>query len=145
MRKSTRRLILIGFAGALMAGATALALRGFQDSIVYFYGPADIATKAQPGQHARLGGLVAAGSIRHAGDGALLFTVTDGKATVPVRFPGSPPDLFKENKGVVAEGRWTARGVFEADQILAKHDENYMPKEVIDELKSRKDMDWRGK
>ena len=138
MRKSTRRMILIGFAGLLLSGATALAFQGFKGSIIYFYGPAEIAGKAQPGQHVRLGGLVAAGSIHHGADGALLFSVTDGTAQVPVRFgkdKGLVPSMFKEKKGVVAEGRWTAQGVFEADQILAKHDENYMPKEVADALK----------
>jgi cytochrome c-type biogenesis protein CcmE len=144
MRKSTRRLILIGFAGALLIAAAALALRGFRDSIVYFYGPSEIAAKAAPGQHVRLGGLVAAGSVHRGADGALLFLVTDGTAEVPVRFAGAPPDLFRGKKGVVAEGRWTAQGVFQADQILAKHDENYMPKEVVEELKTKKGMEWRG-
>jgi cytochrome c-type biogenesis protein CcmE len=143
MKKSTRRLILIGFAGALLASAAALTLRGLKDSIVYFYGPAEIAQKAAPGQHVRLGGLVAKDSIKHPGGDELDFAVTDGAATVPVRFHGTQPDLFKEEKGVIAEGVWTAAGVFEAQSVLAKHDENYIPKEVAETLKKR--GQWRGK
>jgi cytochrome c-type biogenesis protein CcmE len=142
MQKRTKRLILIVFAGALLAGAATLVLRGFKDSIVYFYGPSEIAQKAAPGQHVRLGGLVAMGSVRQSPDGELLFSVTDGAKQVPARYHGSPPDLFKEGKGVVAEGKWTAAGVFEADQVLAKHDENYIPKEVAETLKKK--GEWRG-
>jgi cytochrome c-type biogenesis protein CcmE len=142
MKKRTRRLILIGFAGVLLVAAAALVLRGFKDSIVFFYGPSEIAQKAAPGQHVRLGGLVAAGSIRRAPDGALDFMVTDGTRAVPVHYVGPVPDLFKEKQGVVAEGEWTAAGLFEADQVLAKHDEKYMPKEVVETLK--KSGQWRG-
>ena len=143
MKKSTRRLILIGFAGALLASAAALTLRGLKDSIVYFYGPAEIAQKAAPGQHVRLGGLVAKNSIKRPGGDELDFAVTDGSATVPVRYHGTAPDLFKEEKGVITEGIWTASGVFEAQSVLAKHDENYIPKEVAETLKKR--GQWRGK
>lgn len=141
MRKRTQRLILIAGAGALLIGATALMLRGFQDSIVFFYGPGEIASKARPEQYVRLGGLVQAGSVERTADGHLRFMVTDGVSAVPVSYAGALPDLFKEEQGVVAEGTWT-RGEFRADKILAKHDENYIPKEVAETLKEQ--GQWRG-
>jgi cytochrome c-type biogenesis protein CcmE len=141
MRKRTQRLIIIGAAGLLLAVATALVLRGFNDSIVFFYGPSEIAAKARPGQYVRLGGLVEAGSVQHSADGVLSFRVTDGAAVAPVSYRGPLPDLFKENQGVVAEGEWLD-GRFVAKKILAKHDEQYIPKEVQDTLKER--GEWRG-
>ena len=89
----------------------------------------------------KIGGLVEAGSISHASDGALLFTVTDNQNTMKVRYTGAVPDLFKEKQGVIAEGVYQPGRVFEADQVLAKHDENYMPKEVVEALKKR--GEWR--
>jgi cytochrome c-type biogenesis protein CcmE len=104
---------------------------GLRDRASYFYTPADIAAgKAHEGQAMRLGGMVENGSIRHDPDGVTIrFVVTDGKASTPVAYRGIVPDLFREGSGAVAEGRMS-NGVFVADQILAKHDERYMPPEL---------------
>ncbi len=141
MRKRTQRIILIAAAGLLLAVAATLVLRGFNDSIVFFYGPSEIAQKARPGQYVRLGGLVEAGSVQRGADGLLSFRVTDGHAAAPVNYRGPLPDLFKENQGVIAEGEWVD-GLFVAEKILAKHDEQYIPKEVQETLKER--GEWRG-
>ena len=143
MRRSQQRLIVIAAAGVLLSVAVAFALLGARDSVAYFHTPSDIAAKARPGDRVRIGGLVAAGSVsRDAGSGALTFSVTDGKGVLPVRFDGIPPDLFAENQGVVAEGVWRGGQVFIADRILAKHDEKYMPREVVDALKAS--GEWKG-
>jgi cytochrome c-type biogenesis protein CcmE len=91
----------------------------------------------KPGQSVRIGGLVEKGSIRHGDNGALLFRVTDGATAVPVTFDGLPPDLFKEDQGVVAEGRMDKNGELVAKRVLARHDETYMPKEAYDALRKR--------
>lgn len=135
------RLTIILVAGVLLSIATALTLTGLKDSIVFFYAPSEIAAKAKPGERVKIGGLVAEGSISHDGDGALLFAVTDNQNTMKVRYTGAVPDLFKEKQGVIAEGVYQPGNVFEADQVLAKHDENYMPKEVVEALKKR--GEWR--
>lgn len=140
MTRRGRRLTIIGVAGVLLIAAAVLVLRGLNDSVVFFYAPAELAAKAKPGERVRVGGLVAEGSV-HKENGQLLFVVTDNVASIPVRYPGHPPDLFKEKQGVVAEGRWTG-AEFEADRVLAKHDENYVPKEVAEALKKR--GEWRG-
>jgi cytochrome c-type biogenesis protein CcmE len=127
--------------GTLLALATALVLTGLRDSVVFFYAPSELAAKARPGEHVRIGGLVAAGSVSHDVSGALLFTVTDNHQSVAVRYPGQPPDLFQESQGVVAEGVYQPGQVFQADQVLAKHDERYVPKEVVEALKKR--GEWR--
>jgi cytochrome c-type biogenesis protein CcmE len=142
MTRQQRRLALIGGAIGLLGLAAALTLAGLRDSVVFFYPPSEIAAKAQPGERARLGGLVETGSVRRGSDGALLFRVVDNAGGVDVRYPGDPPDLFREAQGVVAEGKLTADGRFEADRVLAKHDENYMPKEVAEALKQS--GEWRG-
>lgn len=141
MTRRNRRLTIIGVSGVLLALATALVLTGLRDSIVYFYSPTEIAAKAKPGQRVKIGGLVETGSVKHDPGGALLFTVTDNNATMPVRYTGPVPDLFKENQGVIAEGVYTPGQVFAADSVLAKHDENYMPKEVVEALKEK--GEWR--
>jgi cytochrome c-type biogenesis protein CcmE len=142
MRRSQQRLIVIAVAGVLLSGGVAFALLGARDSVAYFYAPADLAAKAKPGERVRLGGMVAPGSIVREGR-IVAFTVTDGGGgAVRVRFDGIPPDLFAENEGVVAEGVWRGGTVFEADRILAKHDETYMPREVVDALKAR--GEWKG-
>jgi cytochrome c-type biogenesis protein CcmE len=142
LTKQQRRLAVIGAAGAVLAFAVGLVLVGLRDAVVYFYPPSELASKAKPGERVRIGGLVAAGSVKRSDDGALLFTVTDGPGNVAVRYLGHPPDLFRENQGVVAEGKLLANGQFLADTVLAKHDENYMPREVAEALK--KQGEWRG-
>jgi cytochrome c-type biogenesis protein CcmE len=140
-RRGQARLTIIVVAGVLLSIATALTLTGLKDSIVFFYAPSEIAAKAKPGQRVKIGGLVAPGSVSHGTDGSLLFGVTDNQNTMKVRYTGAVPDLFKESQGVIAEGVYQPGGVFEADQVLAKHDEKYMPKEVVEALKKR--GEWR--
>ena len=141
MTRRGRRLTIIGAAAALLALAASLVLAGLRDSIVYFYAPSELAAKAKPGQRVKVGGLVAAGSISHDASGAILFKITDNQNVTAVRYTGLVPDLFKETKGVIAEGVYEPGAVFAADSVLAKHDENYMPKEVVEALKKR--GEWR--
>jgi cytochrome c-type biogenesis protein CcmE len=111
-------------------------LNAFRDSIVFFNSPSDIAEKhIGPGTRIRLGGMVKSGSLVRNADLRVNFEVTDGKSEIPVNYQGVLPDLFREGQGVVAEGELDRGGVFDADTILAKHDETYMPKEVADALK----------
>ena len=120
---------------AVVAAATALVLNAFQSNLVFFYTPTQIAAKEAPsGRTFRLGGLVVAGSIKREGVN-VRFEVTDTAQTVPVQFSGILPDLFKEGKGVVAQGQ-LENGVFQAKEVLAKHDENYMPPEAAQALKN---------
>ncbi len=132
MKAKHQRLVLALLALAAIIGAGLLAASALKDQAAYFYSPADIALEGVPvGRAIRLGGMVQDKSIRRAADGiSIRFTVVDGAATTPVRFRGITPDLFKENSGVVAEGRFGADGVFVADNILAKHDERYMPPQL---------------
>jgi cytochrome c-type biogenesis protein CcmE len=127
-----QRLALALLAVAAIGGASALALSALQDQAAFFYAPGDL--KGQPlplGRNVRLGGMVEKGSIRRAADGvSIRFTVEDGEAKVPVAFRGVTPDLFKEGSGVVAEGRFNPDGSFAADNLLAKHDERYMPPQM---------------
>ena len=105
---------------------------------MFFYTPSEIAAKAiAPGQRFRLGGLVAKGSVKRLAEPTVTFAVTDLERTTPVSYTGQLPDLFREGQGVVAEGTLDAQGRFLADTVLAKHDENYMPKEVADALKAK--------
>jgi cytochrome c-type biogenesis protein CcmE len=137
MTRKKRRLVLIGAAGAVLALAAGLVLFALSDRIVFFYTPAEIAEKGvTPGTRLRLGGLVAEGSIEREADGSVRFAVTDTVDTIAVVYRGILPDLFREGQGVVAEGVLTAAGMT-ADHVLAKHDENYMPREVADALKER--------
>jgi cytochrome c-type biogenesis protein CcmE len=138
MRKRSQRLWLIGAAAALVTGAVALAVVGLQGAVAFFQSPSDIAEKGASSftQSVRVGGLIEVGSQRHEEGGKLLtFSITDGKHAVPVVFEGIPPDMVKEGKGVVAEGKFDASGTLVASRVLAKHDENYMPKEAYDALK----------
>src|SRR5580698_7372040 len=136
MTRKQRRLVLIGGSVGVLAVAVALMLNAFRGSIAFFNSPTDIAEKhLGPGTRIRLGGLVKDGSIVHSGDLRVRFAVTDGKTEIPVAYQGVLPDLFREGQGVVAEGALDGAGVFDADTILAKHDETYMPKEVADALK----------
>ena len=136
MKRKHQRLFLGLAALAAMGGASALALSALQDQAAFFYTPSDLATKAPPaGKAVRLGGMVEPGSIRRLSDGVTIaFVVTDKDAKVPVRFTGVAPDLFKEGSGVVAEGKFTGDGAFVADNLLAKHDERYMPPEIADKM-----------
>jgi cytochrome c-type biogenesis protein CcmE len=136
MTRKQRRLVLIGGALSVLAIAAALMLNAFRDSIVFFSSPSDVVEKhIGPGTRLRLGGLVKDGSVVRSDDLKVKFVVTDGKTTIPVAYRGVLPDLFREGQGVVAEGTLDPGGVFNADTILAKHDETYMPKEVADALK----------
>lgn len=136
MTRKQRRLGLIGGGLGVLAVAVALMLNGFRDSIVFFNSPSDVVEKhVEPGTRIRLGGLVKDGSLSRGKDLRIRFEVTDGNRQVPVTYQGVLPDLFREGQGVVAEGALDGGGVFNADTILAKHDETYMPKEVADALK----------
>jgi len=127
-----QRLALVLIATLAVAVAVLLAMWGLKDRAAYFYTPTEIAAgKADVGQAVRLGGMVEKGSIRHLPDGVTIrFVVGDGTARVPVVFRGIVPDLFREGSGAVAEGRLAPDGTFVADNILAKHDERYMPPEL---------------
>jgi cytochrome c-type biogenesis protein CcmE len=131
MKPKNQRLVLVSAALVAVLAAVLLAMWGLRDRASYFYTPADVALgKAHDGEAMRLGGMVEKGSIVHEPDGVTIhFVVTDGKAATPVVFRGIAPDLFREGSGAVAEGR-LENGVFVADQILAKHDERYMPPEL---------------
>lgn len=138
MTRRQRRLTLIGLAGIVLAVAAGLVLYALSDRIVFFNSPSDIRANAPaPGQRIRLGGLVVEGSVVKGADGSVRFSVTDGGASVPVAYRGILPDLFREGQGVVTEGVLEPDGGFSADTVLAKHDENYMPKEVADALKKQ--------
>jgi len=129
---------MIGAAAVLVTGAAALAVVGLQGAVAFFQSPSDIAAKGTSSYHQsiRVGGLIEVGSQKHGDGGKLLtFTITDGKHTVPVVYDGIPPDMVKEGKGVVAEGKFDSSGTLVATRVLAKHDENYMPKEAYDALK----------
>lgn len=137
MTRKRRRLIAVSVGLCLLAAATALVLAAFNDNLVFFYSPSDIAAKAiGPDRRIRIGGLVEQHSLeRKAGGTGVGFRVTDGKTTIAVVYGGVLPDLFREGQGVVAEGRLRRDGVFAASSVLAKHDEKYMPPEVADALK----------
>src|SRR6201995_5628294 len=136
--RKERRLTMIGGSLAVLAVAAALVLNALRDSIVFFSTPVMVAEKHIPaGKRFRLGGMVEKGSLVHGDNLAITFKVSDGDATLPVAYKGILPDLFREGQGVVAEGALDAAGVFKADTVLAKHDENYMPKDVADALKKQ--------
>ncbi|SRR6056297_234410 len=137
MTRKKMRATLIGGGVVVLSLATLLVLFAMRDSIVFFYTPSDITEKSVKGdQRFRLGGLVADGSVERGTDANVRFVVTDTIKTVPVIYKGILPDLFREGQGVVAEGR-LRDGVFRADSVLAKHDENYMPPEVAKSLKEK--------
>ena len=131
MKPKNQRLVLVVAAGVAVLIAVLLAMWGLRSQASFFYTPADVvAGTAAEGQAARLGGMVEKGSIMHEPDGVTIrFVLTDGKAQTPVTYRGIVPDLFREGSGAVAEGR-IEHGTFVADQILAKHDERYMPPEL---------------
>jgi cytochrome c-type biogenesis protein CcmE len=138
MTRKQRRLTMIASAGVVLAIAAALVLFALRDQIVFFYSPSDLAEKAlAPGTRVRIGGLVEEGSVVRNDDGSVRFTVTDTAKTVAVAYRGILPDLFREGQGIVAEGTLAGDGSVTAETVLAKHDENYMPKEVVDALKAQ--------
>jgi len=138
MTRKQKRLTMIAGAGTVLAVAAALVLFALRDQIVFFYSPAEISQKTlAPGTRVRLGGLVEDGSVKRADDGSVRFAVTDTAKSVEVEFHGILPDLFREGQGVIAEGTLSADGSVAADSVLAKHDERYMPREVVDALKAQ--------
>jgi cytochrome c-type biogenesis protein CcmE len=132
MKPRHKRFAIIAAGVAAIAVAAALVLNAFQSNLVFFFSPSQIAAGEAPKDRAfRVGGMVESGSLRREADGLTVqFVVTDTAQSVPVVYTGILPDLFREGKGVVAEGRLGADGVFRAEQVLAKHDENYMPPEA---------------
>ncbi len=127
----------------ILAAAVFLVMFALKDTIVFFHTPRDVVEKQiAPGKRIRLGGLVEQGSVKRGQGLSVEFAITDTTRAIPVRYTGILPDLFREGQGVVAEGRLDAAGVFVADTILAKHDENYMPPEVAAALK--KEGVWQG-
>jgi cytochrome c-type biogenesis protein CcmE len=139
MTRKRRRLWILVASGLGLGSATALTLAAFSDNLVFFVVPSDIATRhLAPGRTLRLGGLVVAGSVEKtvaAGTPATRFRVSDGESSIVVSFSGILPDLFREGQGVVTLGQLEPDGTFRASEVLAKHDENYMPKEVAEALK----------
>jgi cytochrome c-type biogenesis protein CcmE len=143
MTRKQRRLVLIGASLAVLGLAAALVLSALRESIVFFNSPTDVVEKhVGPGTRIRLGGLVKPGSVERGDNLVVRFEVTDGNRAIKVAYQGILPDLFREGQGVIAEGALQADGVFRADSVLAKHDENYMPPEVAEKLKAQ--GVWRG-
>ena len=142
MKAKHQRLVLVLLAVAAMVDAVLLAMSALRDQAAYFYTPSDAArAHIEPGRAVRLGGMVADKSVVHDPDGITTrFIVTDGQSTVAVRFTGITPDLFKENSGVVAEGSFDADGTFAATNIVAKHDERYMPPQVAGSMHETKSL-----
>lgn len=146
MKRKHQRMTLLGLGGLAIAAAAALVLTAFEDNIVFFHSPSELSELSErnfaPTQRLRIGGLVEAGSVAKAADGvSVSFTVTDTARSVPVTFKGILPDLFREGQGIVAEGH-LREGVFVATEILAKHDETYMPPEVAEAIKNS--GQWKG-
>jgi len=147
MKTRHKRIAFIGLGLAGLGIAAALALTAFNSNLVFFFSPSQVAAKEAPvGRTFRVGGLVAENSVKREDDGLTVrFTVTDTAESIPVVYKGILPDLFKEGKGCVAQGQVGADGVFYADQVLAKHDENYMPPEAGEALDKAKHAKEAGK
>jgi cytochrome c-type biogenesis protein CcmE len=143
MTRKQKRLAMIGGIGVVLLGAVLLVTTALRDKIVFFYTPTEIVAegKAKPGERVRIGGLVKEGSVVRDGE-KVSFVVTDTEKDLPVTYIGILPDLFREGQGVVSEGTIGGDGMFSADTVLAKHDENYIPKEVADALKDK--GVWQG-
>jgi cytochrome c-type biogenesis protein CcmE len=143
MTRKQRRATFIGLAVGILGLAVFLVLFALRDTIVFFHTPKEVAEKQIPaGKRIRLGGLVADGSLKRGEGLTVTFAITDTAKTIPVSYTGILPDLFREGQGVVAEGRWTPGAAFEAERVLARHDETYMPREVAEALKQR--GEWKG-
>ena len=136
MTRRGRRAVILATSGAVLALALGLALYAMRDTIVFFRSPSEVAA-AKPGARFRLGGLVEPGSVVRGPHQEVAFAVTDGAASVKVRYKGLLPDLFREGQGVVTEGALDTAGLFMASTVLARHDETYMPREVVDALKAQ--------
>jgi cytochrome c-type biogenesis protein CcmE len=145
MTRKQRRLAFVAAGMAVLGIAVALVLAALEENIVFFFSPTDIVTKQVPqDRRLRLGGLVVKGSVARKPDGLTTeFRVTDMANSVTVTYRGVLPDLFREGQGVIVQGQFGADGQFRADEVLAKHDENYMPPEVADALK--RSGVWQGK
>ena len=137
MTRRGRRAVIVATSGAVLALALGLALYAMRDTIVFFRSPSEVAAAAKPGVRFRLGGLVEPGSVVRGAHQEVAFAVTDGAASVKVRYKGLLPDLFREGQGVVTEGALDTAGLFTASTVLARHDETYMPREVVDALKAQ--------
>jgi cytochrome c-type biogenesis protein CcmE len=137
MKPRHKRIAVIAIGIAALGVATALVLSAFNENLVFFFTPSQIvAHEAPQGRTFRIGGMVEKGSVRRQADGVTVqFIVTDTAKSIPVTYKGSLPDLFREGKGVVAQGRLDADGVFRASEVLAQHDENYMPPEAAEAVK----------
>jgi cytochrome c-type biogenesis protein CcmE len=141
--KARRRLWVVVAVAPILALAVGLSLWAMQDRVTFFFSPSEATPAAAPaGQAIRLGGLVEAGTVDHMADGRVAFSVTDNVASTRVVFRGDLPDLFREGQGVVIQGAFDPDRTFVASQVLAKHDETYMPREVADRLKET--GEWRG-
>ena len=137
MKPRHKRIVAIVIGVVALGVATALVLSAFKENLVFFFTPSQIAANEAPqGRTFRIGGMVETGSVKRQADGVTVqFTVTDTAKSIPVSYRGSLPDLFREGKGVVAQGQLGADGVFRANEVLAKHDENYMPPEAAEAVK----------
>ena len=137
MKPRHRRLILVVAGLAALSITTALVLNAFRSNLVFFFTPTQVADRQAPiNKTFRIGGLVEKGTLKHLPDGVTVqFVVTDTAKSIPVRYKGILPDLFSEGKGVVAQGRLEPDGIFQAQEVLAKHDANYMPPEAAEALK----------
>ena len=137
MKPRHKRIAMVAGGLAALAAAAALILTAFQQNLVFFFTPSQVAANEAPqGRTFRIGGLVETGSVKRQPDGVTVrFVVTDTAKSIPVFYRGVLPDLFREGKGVVAQGRIGADGLFQASEVLAKHDENYMPPEAADAVK----------
>jgi len=143
MKSRHKRFAMIATGVAALGIAVALVLNAFQSNLVFFFTPSQIAADEAPvGRNFRVGGMVLADSVQRAPDGVTVnFVVTDTAQSIPVAYSGILPDLFREGKGVVAQGKLGSDGVFHAEQVLAKHDENYMPPEAAEAVeRAKKDM-----
>lgn len=143
MTRKQRRITLIGAAGAVLTLALGLVLYAMNDTIVFFHAPTDVLVKnVKPGTRFRLGGLVKERTVKRGENQIVTFDIVDAQRSIPVRYQGQLPDLFREGQGVVTEGVLEPSGIFRADTVLAKHDETYMPREVADAL--RRQGHWQG-
>ena len=146
MKPRTKRITMIAGGLAALAVAAGLILTAFQQNLVFFFTPSQVAANEAPhGKNFRIGGMVETGSVKRQADGLTVhFKVTDTAKSVPVVYRGALPDLFREGKGVVAQGRVGADGVFVANEVLAKHDENYMPPEAADAVQRAHDTNRKA-
>ena len=145
MKRKHKRLTFVVIALCLLSAAAGLILMALEDNIIFFYSPIDLIEKnPDPNQRLRLGGLVVEKSLKKLGNAIIMFKVKDAAKTVSVRYKGILPDLFREGQGVVTQGHFVS-GIFEADEVLAKHDENYMPAEVADAIKNSGQWQGNGK